>query len=1126
MKRILVNAAQEEELRVALVDGQRLYDLDIETPSKARKKANIYKGKVTRVEPSLEAAFVDFGASRHGFLPWKEISEQYREENGKTPIREGAEVIVQVEKEERGNKGAALSTYISLAGRYLVLMPNNPRLGGISRRIEGDERTEAKEALRELEIPDNMGLIVRTAGVGKEARDLQWDLDYLLKLWQTIQQVGGERRAPCLIHEESNAIIRAIRDYLRTEIGEVLFDTKASWEEAMLFVHQVMPQYENRIKLYEEKLPLFNRFQIEHQIESAFGRNVTLPSGGTLSIDPTEALVAIDINSSRSTRGADINETALNTNLEAADEIARQLRLRDIGGLIVIDFIDMTSNQHQRQVENRMREALEADRARVQVSRISRFGLLEMSRQRLRASLDETSSIVCPRCSGQGRVRTVKSLALSIIRIVREEAAKDKNREIRIDAPLEVAAFLLNEKREEIATIEGEGGSSVTVLPAAELVTPHYRITGVSGKGEQYEVDHTEMLDAEIEVDTPSSQPAVSRDAIAQARERPPAAQPIQSVQPVQQQQGPVASLVSAVRGLFGGGRQDEAETTMPAEEPKPARGKAAGGRAGESRGKSDGRRQSQGRGRSEGRSRGGSRRRDRDRDRNEQSQQAAQQGAQRQGTGTAEEPREGAGKESSGRGGRQRQAAGRDGRRQAAKKTQPEAAQAETATAGENVEEAQSTSAKPRRRPAAKRPRNTAQRKRGPRTAAVDESQPTESNDTTAVEAAAAPTVEAGETPAAIAVETQAAPDAGSQAATAAETQAAQAAKTQAEAAPEAATADVSAAADGADADVAATAPATETMPDATAAVTDAAAQPAEDAAPEAEPQVGAQSREAGAVEADAEETKPKKTRAKSTTRGRRTRKKAAEPAAAEQAETPDPVAESESKAVKPPSSAEERPEGSAQEPAEARAGDEAGNPPPSVTAEQTPLEPDAATAASPDTLPEAESAAAEAPDAEAVKAKRTRKSPPARKRPAKTAQSKKSPAEESPEQDTGASAADPSPQEPAGIEGGNEVSGEPQPTKPARTRTRAKAKKPAAEVDAASGEAAAEAKPETQAQALAEPRAAAESESAGKSEPPQSGITVAETETAPTTQGRAPNDPREVRRRQREEKATPSTE
>ncbi len=1016
MKRILVNAAQEEELRVALVDGQRLYDLDIETPSKARKKANIYRGKVTRVEPSLEAAFVDFGASRHGFLPWKEISEQYREENGKAPIREGAEVIVQVEKEERGNKGAALSTYISLAGRYLVLMPNNPRLGGISRRIEGDERTEAKEALRELDIPDNMGLIVRTAGVGKEARDLQWDLDYLLKLWQTIQQVGAGRRAPFLIHEESNAIIRAIRDYLRTEIGEVLFDTNESWEEAMLFVRQVMPQYENRIKLYEDKLPLFNRFQIEHQIESAFGRNVTLPSGGSLSIDPTEALVAIDINSSRSTRGADINETALNTNLEAADEIARQLRLRDIGGLIVIDFIDMTSNQHQRQVENRMREALEADRARVQVSRISRFGLLEMSRQRLRASLDETSSVVCPRCSGQGRVRTVKSLALSIIRIVREEAAKDKNREIRIDAPLEVAAFLLNEKREEIATIEGEGGSSVTVLPAAELVTPHYRITGVTGKGEQYEVDHTEIPAAEIEIDTPSSQPAVSRDAIAQARERPPAPQPVQSDK---QQQGPVASLVSAVRGLFGGGKQGDpreaSAPATPAEEPKPARGKAAGG----SRGKSDGRRQSQGRGRGEGRSRGGSRRRDRDRD--EQPREGARS------RGAAEETRDGAAKESSGRGGKQRQGAARDGRRQSAKKAPPETVQAEPATVGENVEEAQSTSAKPRRRPAAKRPRNTAQRKRGPRAAAVDESQPTESNDSPAVEATAAPTMEAGETPAATAAEIQ--------------------------------------------------------------------------AATEAEP------------EADTKETKPEKTRAKSTTRGRRTRKKTAEPAAAEQAEAPDPLAEPESTAAKPPGSAEDRPE----EPAQERAGEQAENPPPSPAAEQAPPEPEAATG--PESLPEAESGTT---GAEAVKPGRTRKPTPARKRPAKTAKTAKASAEESPEHDNGASISESSPQEPAGNEVGKADSGEP---KPARTRTRAKAKKPAAGVDAASGEAIAEAKPEATAEAQLQPGAAAEPESAGK---PESANTRAEAETAPapTPQGRAPNDPREVRRRQREEKATTSAE
>jgi len=1089
MKRILVNAAQEEELRVALVDGQRLYDLDIETPSKARKKANIYKGKVTRVEPSLEAAFVDFGASRHGFLPWKEISEQYREDNGKAPIRDGAEVIVQVEKEERGNKGAALSTYISLAGRYLVLMPNNPRLGGISRRIEGDERTEAKEALRELEIPDNMGLIVRTAGVGKEARDLQWDLDYLLKLWQTIQGVGGERRAPFLIHEESNAIIRAIRDYLRNEIGEVLFDTNESWEEAMLFVRQVMPQYENRIKLYEDKLPLFNRFQIEHQIESAFGRNVTLPSGGTLSIDPTEALVAIDINSSRSTRGADINETALTTNLEAADEIARQLRLRDIGGLIVIDFIDMTSNQHQRQVENRMREALEADRARVQVSRISRFGLLEMSRQRLRASLDETSSIVCPRCSGQGRVRTVKSLALSIIRIVREEAAKEKNREIRIDAPLEVAAFLLNEKREEIATIEGEGGSSVTVLPAAELVTPHYRITGVTGKGEQYEVDHTEMPDAEIEVDTPASQPAVSRDAIVQARERPPT-----PPQP-DKDPGPVASLVSAVRGLFGGGKQDDpggaSAAATPAEEPKPARGKAASG----SRGKSDGRRQSQGRGKGEGRSRGGSRRRDRDRDRDrddEKSREGPREGARerarRQATPeeTREGAQEGAPKEPSGRAGRQRQGSGRDGRRQSAKKTQPETARAEATTAGENTGEPQSTSAKPRRRPAAKRPRNTAQRKRGPRAAAVDESKAAESTEAPVVEAA---------------------------------------------------TSDIPAAG------VAAAVPATEAP---AAITTDAAAQPAEDAAPEAEPKVDTQSRQSEAAKADTEETKPGETRGKPTTRSRRTRKKAAEPAAAEQAEASDPVAEPDSTAAKPPASAQARAEEPAEEQSEQSAEYQAENPPPSLAAEQTPPEPEAATAAGPETSPEAESGTT---GAEAVKPKRSRKTAPARKRPASAAKTAKTPAEESPEHETGGPASESSPQEPAsneeGNEEGNEGGAEPQSTKPARSRTRAKAKKPAAKsaagVDDAVGEATAEVKPETQAEpnaraeakaeAQVELRAAAEPAAAISPEPPESGTTGAEAETAPASippgpQRRAPNDPREVRRRQREEKATPSAE
>jgi len=397
---MLINATQEEELRVALVDGQKLYDLDIEHRTRIQKKANIYKGRITRVEPSLEAAFVDFGAERHGFLPIKEISRQYYADGAdksklKELIPEGTEVIVQVEKEERGNKGAALTTYISLAGRYLVLMPNNPKAGGISRRIEGDERSELRDALRSLTIPDGMGMIVRTAGVGKDEQELQWDLDYLLALWKSIQDASTEKSAPFLIYQESNVIIRTIRDYLRQDIGEVLFDTTESYEEAITFIKQVMPQYESSIKLYDDKLPLFNRYQIESQIESAFEREVKLPSGGSVVIDPTEALISIDINSSRATRGADIEETALNTNLEAADEVARQLRLRDMGGLVVIDFIDMSSNSNQRKVENRMRDALEPDRARVQVGRISRFGLLEMSRQRLRPSLGETSAIVC-----------------------------------------------------------------------------------------------------------------------------------------------------------------------------------------------------------------------------------------------------------------------------------------------------------------------------------------------------------------------------------------------------------------------------------------------------------------------------------------------------------------------------------------------------------------------------------------------------------------------------------------------------------------------------------------------------------------------------------------------------------
>jgi len=492
---MLINATQNEELRVALVDGQKLYDLDIENRTRVQKKANIYKGKVTRVEPSLEAAFVNFGSERHGFLPLKEISKQYfsKSTNGDSSIKdqipEGTELIVQVEKEERGNKGAALTTFISIAGRYLVLMPNNPKAGGISRRIEGDDRTDIREALRDLEIPDGMGLIVRTAGVGKHRDELQWDLDYLLALWGSIEEASAQRKAPFLIFQESNVIIRTIRDYLRKDIGEVLFDTEESYQEAISFIKQVMPQYENRIKLYTEKLPLFNRYQIESQIESAFEREVKLPSGGSIVIDPTEALISIDINSSRATRGSDIEETALNTNLEAADEIARQLRLRDMGGLVVIDFIDMMSNRNQREVENRIREALESDRARVQIGKISRFGLLEMSRQRLRPSLRETSGIVCPRCLGQGTIRDVESLSLSILRILQEEANKNKSQELRATVPLIVSSYLLNEKRKAIAEIEEQSNTRILITPNPSIETPHYEITGINQNSESYEVE-------------------------------------------------------------------------------------------------------------------------------------------------------------------------------------------------------------------------------------------------------------------------------------------------------------------------------------------------------------------------------------------------------------------------------------------------------------------------------------------------------------------------------------------------------------------------------------------------------------------------------------------------------------
>ncbi|MGL4566165.1 MAG: ribonuclease E, partial [Halioglobus sp.] len=486
MKKMLINATQPEELRVALVDGQRLYDLDIENRTRLQKKSNIYKGKITRVEPSLEAAFVEFGADRHGFLPLKEIAREYfyrkppGDSEGRLKIRdvvkEGTEIIVQVDKEERGNKGAALTTFISLAGRYMVLMPNNPKAGGISRRIDGDDRSELREALDALEIPDGMGVIIRTAGVGRSAEELQWDLNYLLQLWEAITTANAEVKAPELLFQESNVIIRAVRDYLREDVDQVLIDSADAFRQATDFVTQVMPQYKNRIRLYQDSVPLFNRFQIESQIETAFQREVRLPSGGSIVIDPTEALISIDINSARATRGGDIEETALQTNLEAADEIARQLRLRDMGGLVVIDFIDMLSARNQRAVENRVRDALEVDRARVQVGRISRFGLLEMSRQRLRPSLGETSAIVCPRCNGQGSIRDTKSLALSILRLLEEEAIKERSAEVRAIVPVDVAAYLLNEKRAALTEIEQVSKTRVLVIPNPNMETPHFEV--------------------------------------------------------------------------------------------------------------------------------------------------------------------------------------------------------------------------------------------------------------------------------------------------------------------------------------------------------------------------------------------------------------------------------------------------------------------------------------------------------------------------------------------------------------------------------------------------------------------------------------------------------------------------
>ncbi|WP_210395244.1 ribonuclease E [Motiliproteus sediminis] len=600
MKRMLINATQPEELRVALVDGQRLYDLDIESGAREQKKANIYVGKITRVEPSLEAAFVDFGADRHGFLPLKEISREYfaaGETRGRPSIRdaikEGQEIIVQVDKEERGNKGAALTTFISLAGRYLVLMPNNPRAGGISRRIEGDERNQLRDALNQVTIPDGTGVIVRTAGIGRSPEELQWDLDYLLQIWTSIKEASAKKKAPFLVYQESNVIIRAIRDYLRQDIGEVLIDNPSVHQEALSFIQHVMPSYESKIKLYTDDTPLFNRFQIESQIETAFQREVRLPSGGSIVIDPTEALVSIDINSARATKGGDIEETALQTNLEAADEIARQLRLRDIGGLIVIDFIDMTPVRNQREVENRMRDALKVDRARVQLGRISRFGLLEMSRQRLRPSLGETSGIVCPRCNGQGTIRDVGSSALSILRLMEEEAAKDRTAQIRALVPVNVATFLLNEKRRNIAEIEHRHGVHVIVVPNPHMETPQYEVTRLRDDHEDlksidvsYDLAPEAPLEEAVEQLTPAAPIRRQEAAVKSITPTKPAPasselKPTESATPAptavqnSAQVGLSRRLFSAIAAMFGGAESAQEKTEekpAPKSEEKPKR--------------------------------------------------------------------------------------------------------------------------------------------------------------------------------------------------------------------------------------------------------------------------------------------------------------------------------------------------------------------------------------------------------------------------------------------------------------------------------------------------------------------------------------------------------------------------
>jgi ribonuclease E len=607
MKRMLVNATQQEELRVALVDGQKLYDLSIELPSREQKKANVYKGRITRVEPSLEAAFVDYGSQRQGFLPLKEVAREYfryqpapnARFNIKDVLQEGQELIVQVEKEERGNKGAALTTFISLAGRFLVLMPNNPRAGGVSRRIEGEDRDATRDALEQLHIPDGMGSIVRTAGVGRSPEELQWDLDNLRANWDAIIDAAGRRAAPFLIYQESDAVTRSLRDYMSDDIGEVLIDEPGAHQRALEYVQRFLtPEAQRTIKLYTDDVPLFTRYQIESQIESAYSHTVHLPSGGSIVIDYTEALVSIDINSARATRGADIETTACNTNLEAADEIARQLRLRDLGGLIVIDFIDMESKKNQQAVEDRMRDAVRMDKARIQIGRISRFGLLEMSRQRLRPSLGEATHTVCPRCSGMGTIRSVESMALAVLRLIGEEARKDRTARVVAQLPVDVATFLINEKREWLNEVESRGNVDIILVPNPNIETPNYSIKRVRDD----EVNLPENAGISYQM---AEQAPVEIDFKTAAEKKPPSPGPaVQTIVPAAP--APVAPTAAAevkvepsAPGLFarlfawlgaGKARPEPEPEPKPAPPPRRGRGRGDRGEGGRRRGRGEGR--------------------------------------------------------------------------------------------------------------------------------------------------------------------------------------------------------------------------------------------------------------------------------------------------------------------------------------------------------------------------------------------------------------------------------------------------------------------------------------------------------------------------------------------------------